>query len=347
MYLLYPFWLKLKTTVDYNSEGLKSVESVSVVYLSQNGGQFSCEKIQFLIDELDDFVKSELIVIDDASSNEIVAKLKSIKNDKLRLVTKDISMGVAHSMNLAVSLSIYQNIVFCDQRQKLEKGIIKKLIKPLKFMEVGAVSSCISSLDKSDRFSFLRAHENMLKKQESRLGNLMGVYGPLFAIKKQYYSEIPSSIILDDLYLTLCILRHKDVVFENTCEIYDNSIDQLYNYTRIKRYLFGFYQIVREKQLLSELTRHQRYMLFWHKYLRIPIPMIIVFSYFYLGIQSMENLSVFFFYLGISILFFLLPLNIKLFKQFRTLTRTVFYYTVASIELSFRTLILNQKLNGK
>ncbi|MEA3444332.1 MAG: glycosyltransferase [Bacteroidota bacterium] len=327
----------------------KEANNVSVVYLTQNYAEGLQSKISFLLDEISCFENSELIVIDDASTDETVELLQRFTNCKTRVVTKENSKGIPHSMNLGVKLSTYQNIVFCDQRQILEKGIIKKLIDPLKYDEVGMVSSCISSYDKMNKFNFLRAYENFIKELEGKTGNLIGVYGPLYTIKKECYHEIPNNIILDDLYLTLSILNNKKVLFIKDCKTIDDNFDLLYSYTRSKRYLSGFFQILNEKELISKLSGRQKAMLFWHKYFRIPIPIFIASCYFYLGLDSFYNQNSFLLFLVFSILCIsvLLPINLKIFKPIRSVVRLVSFYSLASIELFFRSLILKQNIYEK
>lgn len=346
IYLFYPQWLKKLKIRSFGDAQDKVVDNISIIYLSQNYAVGLKEKLSFLLNEIKYFENSELIVIDDASSDSSVEILQKLTNNKLRIITKENSKGVPHSMNLGVKLSAYQNIVFCDQRQILEKGIIKKLVTPLGLDKVGVVSSCISSVDKSKKFYFLRAHENYMKELEGQTGNLMGVYGPLYALKKECYHKIPDNIILDDLYLTLCILKNKQAVFQVDCRIYDENFEQLYSYKRAKRYLAGFFQILNDKELLSQLSRKQKIMLFWHKYFRIPIPLLIACSFVFLGFKSLYDSTSFYVFVSLSFLsiFILLPINLKGFRQIKSMVRFISFYSLASIELLVRAFILNQNI---
>jgi biofilm PGA synthesis N-glycosyltransferase PgaC len=346
IYLLYPLWLRKQKTVSFDKSQIKEVSDISIIYLSQNHAKGLREKILFLLDEISCFKYSELIVVDDASTDGTTELFQNLRHDKLRFVKKEKPMGIPHSMNIGVKIASYQNICFCDQRQMLDKGIIKKLIVPLKYNEVGIVSSCISSFDKSKKYYLLRSHENYIKELEGQIGNLIGVYGPLYALKKEYYQEIPNNIILDDLYLTLSILKNKKAVFQRDCKIFDDNFDLLYSYKRTKRYLAGFFQIVNKRNLIVKLSRKQKKMLFWHKYFRIPIPLLIASSYILLGIESFYNHYILLIFLLVSILWIsiLLPINLKIFRQMRSIIRFVGFYTVASIELFVRLLILNQNI---
>lgn len=286
VYLLYPFWLILQTKMSVNRAEGKAVESVSLIYLSQNGVNNLKNKIEFLLQELSEFKEYELIIIDDNSVDNTQNVLQNLNNQKMQVILQNERRGIPYNMNLGVKIAKYNCIVFCDQRQNLEKGIIKKLVAPLSVEQIGAVSACISSVDKLNCFSLLRAHENFIKQLESKTGSLIGVYGPLYALKKQYYINIPDKVILDDLYLTLGILNNKKVIFQKECKIADDNADKLYNYKRAKRYLSGFIQILTTKDLLRNLTYRQQIMLFWHKYLRLFIPVLLFLNYVMIAVNS-------------------------------------------------------------
>jgi len=347
LYLLYPVWLKSQPKFLIKEEMDGEMDGVSIIYLSQNSESTLNQKIGFLLNELNDFTNSELIVIDDGSEDKSIAVLKQFKDNRLYVISKNMRKGIAQSMNLGVKMSKFENIIFCDQRQYLSKGIIKKLITPLKYPEIGAVSSCISNCDKINRFSFLRAHENYIKKKEGKIGNLMGVYGPLYAVKKDCYKEIPDHIILDDLYLTLNILSLKNVVFLNDCQIFDDTLEILYSYKRAKRYLIGFLQILKEKDLLSRLSKKQIVMLLWHKYLRLSIPVLFLISYVMLGLGTLRNTHGLIIYSIFSILICLLIISSKTKNntQIGSLFRLLSFYSIAFFELLILTIIY-KKTNG-
>lgn len=273
-----------------NDKDIDAVDSVSLIYLSYNGAEFLEKKINLLINELSVFKNFELIVIDDNSeddSKKILYKLKT--NENIRFIIQSEHKGIPHSMNIGVSLSTYDYVVFCDQRQRVSNNILKQLVEPLKYKSIGAVSACLSNTDKKNKFSFLRSHENFIKSQEDKTGNLIGVYGPLYAIKKKSYSEIPENIILDDLYLTLKILGSYKVRFLTECKVFDEDSTFLYNYKRTSRYLAGFLQLLTEKGLINSLKKKQIVMLIWHKYFRLFIPILLFSTYIYIGILGFNK----------------------------------------------------------
>lgn len=341
LYLVYPLWLKSQPRCLLSEEMKGEPDGVSIVYLSHNSASTLSQKISFLLNEIDDFSHSELLVIDDGSKDRSIEVLNKIKDNRLRVFSKKMHKGIAHSMNLGMEMSKFEYIVFCDQRQKLSKEIIKKLIAPLQYSEIGAVSSCISNYDKTNRFSFLRAHENFIKKEEGKMGNLMGVYGPLYALKKNCYKPIPEHIILDDLYLSLNILSSKKIIFLCDCQIYDESVNILYNYKRIKRYVTGFAQILKDRKLLARLSSKQILMILWHKYLRMTLPLLFLISYIILAANALNNSYVFLIFsaITVAIVFALFSSGRKKSSQIGSIFRLIAFYSFAFFEILILTII--------
>jgi poly-beta-1,6-N-acetyl-D-glucosamine synthase len=236
------------------------------------------------------FPKHEMLIIDDNStdgSQDILQKFEGVAG--VRIVLKPVHLGIPHTMNLAAGMANYDYLVFCDQRQDVAGGILGKLVSPLSDERIGAVSACISHVDKLGCGSVIRRYENFLKAQESLAGSLMGVYGPLYAMKKSCYSPIPENIILDDLYLSLKVMPKKKISLITECRIYDEHICSLHDYHRIRRYLKGFWQILVEKDLLWRLPPRELTMLIWHKYIRLLIPVMLSLCYFTTGILGFYN----------------------------------------------------------
>jgi glycosyltransferase involved in cell wall biosynthesis len=332
-----------------NEMDISELDGVTLIYLSFNGANYLKAKINFLLKELSVFKQFELIVIDDNSkdgSREILEKFRDIEH--LRLIIKDEQKGVPHSMNIGVEMSNFEHIVFCDQRQRLSPNIIKQLVNPLRYMNTGAVSSCISSLDQKKNISLMRKHENFIKSQEGKSGNLIGVYGPLYAIKKKCYSRIPDYIILDDLYLTLKILESNQVLFIKNCQVFDEDCNVLYSFSRIKRYLKGLLQLLTERNLIRSLKKRQIVMLIWHKYFRLFIPLILFIFYICLIINCFDNRAYIFFVILFTALLIISGFQkiLKLKSTLINLLRINLLYLLSFLQITVSVIFTNNS-NGR
>jgi len=349
VYLLYPVWLILigKDSPGHETE-TEEINSVSLILLSYNGKKYLEEKINFLLDELSCFQHYELIIIDDHSldgSREILAEFQ--ETDLIKIIYNDTRKGIPYSMNTGISNATYDYVIFCDQRQRLSTHILKKIVEPLKYRNVGAVSACISAHDGEEGFSLLRRHENFLKSKESCAGSLIGVYGPFYAIKKQCYSVIPEDIILDDLYLSLKILRTKNIEFRKDCEIFDDNFSLLYDYQRARRYLSGLLQILQESSFRKDLSYRQHIMLIWHKYLRLLIPFLLFLCYILTGFLILKG-TVFLIVFGLVTatgFLSILPGRLRIQFRLKNLARTNILYFLAFFDIFFNDILLQKGVN--
>lgn len=354
-YLAYPLWLSLFCDpIVFHDAKPTSIQNCSIILLSFNGEKYLENKIQFLLGEIKNNIENELIIIDDNSSDGSKAIISVFANEpQVKIILKENQLGIPDTMNRGVELAKNEILVFCDQRQKLSDGIINRLISHLEQNDIGAVSACISVSDKANCISLMRKHENYLKTRESVSGNLIGVYGPLYAIKKEQYKIIPSDIILDDLYLSLEILAQKKIIIEPDCLIIDESLKELYDYNRALRYLKGYNQILKQNDIISKLSKKQRTMLFWHKYLRLLFPIILSISYVGLGILSFTHYTflIGFVFSTFLIFFSLVPVIPNLLFRMRNVIRINIYYLFAMFQVltkyKLETLNLKNPTNEK
>ncbi len=290
LYLAHPFLLRAFPAADPGRKECEGIDAVSVILLSRNGKKYLEEKIRFILRELALFNNAELIVIDDSSTDGSREVLREFENqDTIKILFKKEHKGIPHTMNMGVEMAKYPYIVFCDQRQDLSDGILRKITEPLKYENTGAVSACISHLDKSGCCSWIRKFENLIKSRQSQTGSLIGVYGPLYAIKKKCFTPIPEDIILDDLYLSLSILRTRSVLLNSDCTIRDENFSSLNTPGRAKRYLEGFFQLLRKNGPVRALGAKHLFMLFWHKYMRLLFPLLLLLSYVVTAIRALES----------------------------------------------------------
>jgi poly-beta-1,6-N-acetyl-D-glucosamine synthase len=344
LYLVYPLWLMVVSCEKEKETETEDINSVSLVLLSYNGKEFLKDKVNFLIKELSCFQDHELIIVDDNStdgSRELLNDFRGISN--IKIICKTLQKGIPDSMNTAVNQAKFEYIIFCDQRQKLSDHIIQRIVEPLKYKNVGAASGCICHLDHENRYSMIRKLENFIKCKESQAGSLIGVYGPLYAIKKHCYSGMPDDIILDDLYLSLRILKTKQIRLLKECQIIDENFSTLNDYKRARRYLSGFLQIMKEKSIISDLNAKQRIMLIWHKYLRLLIPVLLFLSYISTGVLIFRGIEYVILFSGLTILG-LLSAMVGRFR-IKGLIRINILYFIALFDVLFKDIILHKQMD--
>ena len=342
VYLFYPIWLMVRPAyIPQSPDHPGRNPAVSLILLTYNGKAYIRDKITLLHQELNSFPAYEFIVIDDNSTDGTQELLESLQGSfGLKLVLKDVQRGIPHSMNLGARMAQHDILIFCDQRQAFTGDTLTGLTAPLQDAGTGAVSGFISCVDNTNGFSFLRKHENFIKKGESRTGCLIGVYGPLYAIRRECYSEIPENVILDDLYLSLKILAQKKIVLAECSRIVDEDFMTHYNFGRSNRYLRGLLQILVKRDLVGNLPFRMRIMLLWHKYLRLSIPPLIVLCCLAAGWRSFTDTRVAVIFLAGLLLFLasFLAHRVTLFSNLNSFLRINIYYVTSMVYLAVQEL---------
>jgi glycosyltransferase involved in cell wall biosynthesis len=337
LYLIYPLYLLLfSESIPEKEKETCETDGVSLILLSYNGRQYLKDKIDFCLRELFCFKYHELIIVDDNSTDGSKEELENFcHTDHVKIICKNERKGIPDSMNTGINEAKYEFVIFCDQRQRLSDNIMKRIVEPLKYESIGAVSACISNFDRNKNYSFIRQHENSLKAKESKTGCLIGVYGPLYSIKKSCYIPIPDYIILDDLYLSLKILKTKQIKLLKDCYIVDDDFSKLYDYKRSKRYLKGLLQLINEKKMIGDLGYKQRTMLIWHKYLRLLIPFFIILSYLFTGVMMVYDIRyiILFSLLTLLGLISIMPVFFKMQFRLNNLIRIIVFYFIACFDI--------------
>lgn len=78
--MIYPLWIKmLGKKIQFKYKEGNHPNNVTLVYLSFNGFDYIKQKIDFLLNELNQFDQFEILIIDDCSTDETIPFLKTLK----------------------------------------------------------------------------------------------------------------------------------------------------------------------------------------------------------------------------------------------------------------------------
>ncbi len=116
------------------AEKYYGIDGVSVILPTYNGVRFLRDAMDSVLKQ--SFPKLELIVVDDASDTQEIAKIVAeYKDERVRYIRNPKNVGLAHSRNVGIRASKYDYVAFCDDDDiclpdKLEKQIISLLEAP-------------------------------------------------------------------------------------------------------------------------------------------------------------------------------------------------------------------------
>ena len=111
IYFLYPVWLGLLNDNICAETSDRDINNISVIYLSQNGGNLLYQKLQCILNEMSAFENYEFIVIDDNSNDNSLEILKQFTNYNLNIIHNNETKGIPDSMNTGIKVAKYNNII--------------------------------------------------------------------------------------------------------------------------------------------------------------------------------------------------------------------------------------------
>jgi len=131
---------------------IESEPAVSIIVCAYKSGRKILPTIRSILDQ--SFSQFELIVIDDASKDDTSEIVRSVQDERIKLVVNENNLGVVASRNLGVGIAKGKYIAHCDHDDTWKKT---KLEKQVSFLErnpdYGLVSTSIAKFQDGKLFS--------------------------------------------------------------------------------------------------------------------------------------------------------------------------------------------------
>ena len=149
-----------------------------------------------------------LVYVDGASDR--TAELLEPYADRITLVVSPERRGKTYGMNLLVSRTTADIIVFTDANVRMDPGAIAAMDRRFADPAVGCVCGHLIYTNGAETAtaevgSLYWRLEEAIKRDESTLGAVMGADGSLFAIRRNLHRAVPANLI-DDMFVSLGIL---------------------------------------------------------------------------------------------------------------------------------------------
>jgi cellulose synthase/poly-beta-1,6-N-acetylglucosamine synthase-like glycosyltransferase len=194
--------------------------------------------------------------------------------------------GKAGVLNQLVPRARGDILVFCDANTMLLKNALQKLLAHFENPEVGCVCGRLILHDAGHSAlgigeSIYWNLESEIKKQEGRLGIVIGANGGIYAIRKELFEAIPTDRkVMDDFFTTTRVLHAgKAAIYEpQAIGSEETSLDAYGEFRRKARISQANFNLLpRYLPLLSPLQPLVAYGFFSHKLLRWLAPLILIF----------------------------------------------------------------------
>jgi cellulose synthase/poly-beta-1,6-N-acetylglucosamine synthase-like glycosyltransferase len=148
-------------------------------------------------------------------------------DERVRLLQYPVRRGKASVLNDTVREATGDIIVFSDANTHMRPDAIKKLVCHFADSEVGGVCGQLVLTDPltgRNVDGIYWSFENFLKRNEAKVGGLLGVNGAIYAIRRELFSSIPPNTIVDDFLIGMRIhLHHRKLVYEPNAMAFEET----------------------------------------------------------------------------------------------------------------------------
>lgn len=211
--LLMLFISKLKSQKENPQPQL---HSISIIIPSYNEFSILNEKINNTIIASSRLKDIEIIVITDGSTDESKNLLNHFDfSIQIIHLHSDERKGKSNAINRAMTIAKKEIIVLTDANAYMNEDAILLLQNAFHNEKIGAVSGEKKVKQHNSTVgneSIYWQYESKLKKWSAQVYSLTGAAGELIAFRKNLFTPIPNDAILDDLHLSLSIVKQGKII---------------------------------------------------------------------------------------------------------------------------------------
>jgi len=289
VYVAYPallwFWGRGRRPQQYEP---MEPPSISIMISAYNEEQYIEKKIQNALSIDYPRERMQVIVISDGSTDKTLEIANSFDDDRLKVIEVVERKGKPNALNQGLRHATGEILVFTDANVFFDKAAIGFLINPFSNVKCGAVSGCVELVAMEDgeplgEGAYMK-YERFIQSYESLLHTMVGIDGGMFAIRRQYVTEVPEGIILDDFYLAMrAIANNAQITYEPKAtakELVPASVSQ--EFRRKTRIAAGGFQVLKYIDFLKRPFKDIKVTLFFvsHKLLRWLSPFFLIVLFF-------------------------------------------------------------------
>lgn len=259
VYFLYPLIImRISRSAGRNYIKGDILPSVSVIITAYNEERNIARKIENTL-ELD-YPKElvEIIVGSDGSTDRTEKIVRAYEDRGVRLLCFPKNRGKTMVQNDCVREAKGEIMVFMDAASLCGRDSLRKLVANFADHRVGAVAGRVAFTQAVENLTtesqgIYWKYEQFLKKAESSLGSLVGVDGPLYAIKKELCERLDEDMMSDFISPLLVIKNGHSVVYEPEAVTYEEATGRPGDEIRTRRRIVnrGFAVLSKHRELIN------------------------------------------------------------------------------------------------
>ncbi len=214
-YVVFPLLIALfakladKRAAPVSSSDDTNLPRVAMVVAAYNEERFLQAKLNntWEIDYPED--KFELIIGSDGSGDDTAGILKRCTDKRFRCFLFPQRRGKISVLNDLVTQVDADIIVMSDANTMFEPDSIRKMVRHFSDPRVGCVSGKLN-LSHGGGVSgegIYWKYESWIKRNESKLGFIIGCNGGIFALRTELYEPLPASTLVEDFVLSIRVME--------------------------------------------------------------------------------------------------------------------------------------------
>ncbi|WP_437690416.1 glycosyltransferase family 2 protein [Sorangium sp. So ce176] len=223
--------------------------------------------------------KLEVLLYSDGSTDDtvLVARQLAERDPRVKVIVSEARRGKPVGVNTMLGVATGEVLLMTDIRQPLVPGALRALVRLLADPDAGCVSGNLVLKGSAGSGAYWR-YENWIRLQEGRFRSMVGVTGPIYAIRRADMGRLPEGVILDDMWVPMRLrLEGREILFAQDAIAYDDAFGDEREFGRKVRTLAGNYQLFSLLPALLVPFRNPSWLeVFSHKVLRLVCPWALV-----------------------------------------------------------------------
>jgi len=265
----------------------EELPSVTVLVTCCNEGQVMAEKVENLKQQDYPAEKMEIVFAADGMEGNAGEILRDHLGGNVRLIEYPENRGKISVLNDTVPQCNGDIVVFTDVSARFESDAIRKLVEQLIDPEVGGVCGYHRVVNQDGSPAKISGPQRLywrvdglVKQAENRLGSISSCYGSIYAIRRELFTPLPSSVT-DDAFQAMGIVRQgRRFVFapEARAEIKPRAKSAVHEVSRRRRVVVRSLRGLWLSRELFNIGKYGLYSvtLFSQKVLRRVIPILLL-----------------------------------------------------------------------
>lgn len=223
--------------------------------------------------------KFEILIYCDGSDDRTweILERRAAEDPRVRPIKSEARSGKPTALNVMREAARGEILLLTDARQPLVPGALRALVQHFVDESVGCVSGNLVLEGEGGAGVYWR-YESWIRRNEAKFRSMVGVTGPIYAIRKKDLQPVPNDIVLDDLFTPMRLrFEGKKILFEPAAIATDDAFADEREFGRKTRTLAGNYQMfARMPGLLDPSKNPSFFETFSHKALRLAAPPLLV-----------------------------------------------------------------------